>query len=53
MYSYIEDSPGAPVFIGLSDVPAANLNADKAALIRQKIMEEFARVAAFNDGSPG
>ena len=52
MYSYLEDSPGAPVLIGLSDVPAANLNADKAALMRQKIMEEFARVAAFNDGSP-
>jgi Zn-dependent M16 (insulinase) family peptidase len=52
LYSYVEDSPGAPVFIGLSDVPAANLNTDKAALIRQKIMEEFARVAAFNDGSP-
>ncbi len=52
MYSYLDDSPGAPVFIALTDVPAANLNADKAALIRQKIMEEFARVAAFNDGSP-
>lgn len=52
MYSYLDDSPGAPVFIGLSDVPATNLNADKAALIRQKIMDEFARVAAFNDGSP-
>ena len=52
MYSYVEDSPGAPVWIGLSDVPAANLNAEKAALIRQKIMEEFARVAAFKDGSP-
>ncbi|HEX3253853.1 MAG TPA: hypothetical protein VHS05_30740 [Pyrinomonadaceae bacterium] len=52
LYSYVEDSPGAPVYIGLGDVPAANLNADKAALIRQKIMEEFARVAAFKDGSP-
>jgi len=52
MYSYAEDSPGTPVWIGLSDVPAANLNADKAALIRQKIMDEFARVAAFKDGSP-
>ncbi|HET9787950.1 MAG TPA: hypothetical protein VFP47_12475, partial [Pyrinomonadaceae bacterium] len=51
MYGYLDDSPGFPVFIGLSDVPATNLNADKAALIRQKIMEEFARVAAFNDGS--
>lgn len=52
MYSYIDDSPGWPVWIVLSDVPAANLNADKATQIRQKMMEEFARVAAFKDGSP-
>jgi len=51
VYSYVEDSPGSPIFVSLSDVPATNLNADKAALIRQKIMEEFARVAAFKDGS--
>lgn len=52
MYSYVEDSPGAPIFVVLSDVPATNLNAEQAALIRQKIVEEFARVAAFKDGSP-
>lgn len=52
VYGYADDAPGTPVYIGLSDVPATNLNADKAALIRQKIMEEFARVAAFKDGSP-
>src|SRR6185295_17809907 len=52
MYSYVEDSPGAPIWIVLSDVPATNLNAEKAALIRQKIMDEFVRVAAFKDGSP-
>jgi Zn-dependent M16 (insulinase) family peptidase len=52
MYSYAEDSPGSPVWVVLSDVPAANLNVDKATLIRQKMMEEFARVAAFKDDSP-
>lgn len=52
LYSYVEDSLGSPVFVGLSDVPATNLNAEKATLIRQKIIEEFARVAAFKDGSP-
>jgi Zn-dependent M16 (insulinase) family peptidase len=52
MYSYVEDSPGAPIWLVLSDVPATNLNPEKAALIRQKIVEEFARVAAFKDGSP-
>ncbi len=52
MYSYVEDSPGSPIWVVLSDVPAANLNADKAGVIRQKMMEEFARVAAFKDDSP-
>lgn len=52
VYSYVEDAPGSPVFIALVDVPATNLNADKATIIRQKIMDEFARVAAFKDGSP-
>lgn len=49
---YIDDSPGWPVWIVLSDVPAANLTVEKATQIRQKISEEFARVAAFKDGSP-
>lgn len=51
MFSYADDSPGAPVWITLTDVPAANLTVEKATLIRQKIMDEFARVAAFKDGS--
>jgi Zn-dependent M16 (insulinase) family peptidase len=52
VYSYVEDSAGSPVWVVLSDVPAANLTTDKAALVRQKIMEEFARIAAFKDDSP-
>jgi Zn-dependent M16 (insulinase) family peptidase len=52
VYGYVDDSPGFPVWVGLSDVPAANLTTEKAALVRQKIMEEFARVAAFKDDSP-
>lgn len=52
VYSYSEELPGLPVFIGLTDVPAANLNPENAALIRQKIQDEFRRVAAFKDGSP-
>jgi Zn-dependent M16 (insulinase) family peptidase len=51
VYSYNEELPGTPVFIGLTDVPAASLTTEKAALIRQKILDEFARVAAFKDGS--
>jgi Zn-dependent M16 (insulinase) family peptidase len=51
VYGYIDDFPGNPVSIGLNDVSAANLTAEKAALVQQKIMEEFARVAAFADDS--
>lgn len=51
-YSSADDSPGSPVWIGLNDIPAANLTTEKAALYRQKINEEFARIAAFKDGSP-
>ncbi len=52
VYSYVDDVQGFPVYVGLSDVPTANLTSDKAAVYRQKIAEEFAKVAAFKDGSP-
>ena len=52
VYGYMEDMLGSPVFIGLNGVSAANLNQEKAALVQQKIMEEFARIAAFKDDSP-
>ncbi|MGC2236312.1 MAG: hypothetical protein WA584_09130 [Pyrinomonadaceae bacterium] len=51
VYAGIDDFPGNPVSIGLSDVSAVNLTEEKAALVRQKIMEEFNRVAAFKDDS--
>ena len=43
IFSGIDDFPGNPVSIGLTDVAAVNLTEEKAALVRQKIMEEFAR----------
>jgi Zn-dependent M16 (insulinase) family peptidase len=52
VFAYADDAPGSPVWIGFSDVPAANQTAEKAVEVRQKIMEEFARVAAFGDNSP-
>jgi Zn-dependent M16 (insulinase) family peptidase len=48
----IQDFPGNPIFIGVNDISAANLTEEKAALVRQKITDEFARVASFNDNSP-
>jgi Zn-dependent M16 (insulinase) family peptidase len=52
VYAFADDFPGNPVSIGLNDVAAANLTEEKAVLVRQKIMDEFARVAAFRDDSP-
>jgi Zn-dependent M16 (insulinase) family peptidase len=52
IFSYADDAWGTPIWIGLSDVPAANQTPEKAAEIRQKIMDEFARIAAFKDNSP-
>ena len=52
VFAYNDDLPGNPVYFGLSDVAAANLTEEKAALVRQKITDEFARVAAFGDDSP-
>ncbi len=52
VYGYVENAPGNPVLFGLSDVSAANLTEEKAALAREKIVAEFARVAAFKDDSP-
>ena len=52
VFAYSDDFPGNPVSIGLNDVAAVNQTEEKAALVRQKIMEEFARIAAFPDNSP-
>lgn len=51
VFYFTDDSPGTPVFIGLSDLSAAHLTEEKAALVRQKIADEFNRVAAFEDNS--
>lgn len=51
VYAYAEDSLGSPVMLGLNDVAATNLTEEKAALVQQKIMDEFNRVASFKDNS--
>ena len=51
VFAYADDFPGNPVSIGLNDVAAVNLTEEKTALVREKIMEEFARIAAFPDNS--
>lgn len=51
VFTYSDEFPGNPVSIGLADVAATNLTEEKAVLVRQKIMDEFARIAAFPDNS--
>jgi Zn-dependent M16 (insulinase) family peptidase len=52
VFSFMSDDPGQPVYIGLSDVAPANMTEEKIALVRQKVLEELARVAAWKDNSP-
>jgi Zn-dependent M16 (insulinase) family peptidase len=49
--SSVDRDPGTPVAFTLENVAVPNLTSEKIAPIRQKIMDELARVAAFPDGS--
>jgi Zn-dependent M16 (insulinase) family peptidase len=51
-FSFLNDDPGQPVFIGLNDVTPVNMTEERIALVRQKVMDELARVASWKDGSP-
>ncbi|HUR98193.1 MAG TPA: hypothetical protein VMZ26_09040 [Pyrinomonadaceae bacterium] len=50
--SWMDDTPGDPVFINLNDVPAQNLTPEMAGKIQAAIRNEFARIASFKPGSP-
>jgi Zn-dependent M16 (insulinase) family peptidase len=52
VFNFVGDDEGHPVYVGLFDVATANMNEQTAALVRQKVLDEFKRVAAFGDGSP-
>ena len=52
VYAYDDDKEGQPVYIGLSGIKADNLTKEKAALVREKIREEFNKIAAYKDHSP-
>ncbi len=52
VYGYVDDNMGQPVFIGINDIASVNLTNEKGELIRQKIMDELQRIAAFKDNSP-
>ncbi len=52
VYSYNDSKQGEPIFFGLGGISAENLTTDKAALVRQTIMDELKKIAAFKDHSP-
>ena len=52
VFGQVGDELGSPVLIAFMDVSAANLNEAKLAAIRQEVVDEIARIAAFADGSP-
>jgi Zn-dependent M16 (insulinase) family peptidase len=52
LFAQVDNNAGQPVYIGITDVNAANLTKQKAAMAAQKMMEELNRVASFPDGSP-
>ena len=51
VFSNVERDPGHAVSIILQNVAASNVTEEKLAAIRQKIVDELARVASFPDGS--
>ncbi|HZS43559.1 MAG TPA: insulinase family protein, partial [Blastocatellia bacterium] len=52
IYGYDSADEGNPVFIGLYDVPPANITEEKIAELRAKIVSEISRIAALDDDSP-
>ena len=44
--------PAHPAMIVLQDVPVAHLNDKDLATLRSSVLDEFARIAAYPDGSP-
>jgi Zn-dependent M16 (insulinase) family peptidase len=52
VFSFVGEDKGHPVYVGLSDVATSNMNEQTIRLVRQKIMDEFKRIASFGDGAP-
>lgn len=51
VFGSVDSDQGNPVSIGFADVAAVNMNEAKIKEIRQKVMDEFARIASWADGS--
>jgi Zn-dependent M16 (insulinase) family peptidase len=52
VFNYTSSDPGFVTMVGLRDVAVTNLTNEKIADVRQAILDEFQRIAAWPDGSP-
>jgi Zn-dependent M16 (insulinase) family peptidase len=52
VYATADSDQGHPVYVMLQDVPVAHMNDKDLATVRATILDEFARIAAYSDGSP-
>jgi Zn-dependent M16 (insulinase) family peptidase len=52
VFGYADSEQGHAVIIGLTDVAASNMNEAKIKEIRAKVVDEFARIGSWKDGSP-
>jgi Zn-dependent M16 (insulinase) family peptidase len=52
VFNYITSEPGHVAVIGIRDVPVANLSSVKIGEVRQAMLDELGRIAAWPDGSP-
>jgi hypothetical protein len=52
VFAFVFPYPGYPLAVGLSDVPVSHMNDKDLGALRTTVLDEFARIAAYPDGSP-
>lgn len=50
--SYVDDGQGNPVMVTFRDMPVSKMNDADLSALRLKVLDEFAKIAAYPDGSP-
>lgn len=50
--AFIDTDQGHPIMVMFQDVPRAHMNDQDLGTLRAKVMDEFAKIAAYQDGSP-
>ncbi len=49
---YVDDGQGNPVMVTFRDMPVSKMNDADLSVLRGKVLDEFAKIAAYPDGSP-